>query len=100
MDSNAFDNLTKSLAERRGRRGVLRAMAVAAGASLLGAVARNGGSAAATCRPGGSLCRKAGDCCSGACETPDATLRRYCACESGATPCGTNACCKRGEVCV
>jgi hypothetical protein len=85
MDGNRFDDFARTLAGIRTRRSVLRALGLALGAGAVGAVALDDSDAAETCRPGGTLCRKPGECCSGAC-TPDVTGRGRCACEAGTTP--------------
>src|SRR5262245_19229618 len=100
MDNNAFDNFTKSIVGFRSRRGMLRAVAVAAGAAAVGEIGLGGRGTAATCRPGGSICTSNDMCCSGACQPKDTTGRQRCGCESGTTPCGTDHCCSSSQVCV
>jgi hypothetical protein len=99
MDGNRFDDLARLLAGGRTRRGVLRGFGLAAGLGAVGAVAPDGG-AATTCRPGGAICRKPDECCSGTCGPKDATGRERCACAAGTTPCGTSACCGAGQLCI
>src|SRR5215218_1232231 len=96
MDGYRFDALARSVAGLRTRRSVLRAVGVAVGARIVGSA--NTADAAQTCRPGGTLCRKAAECCSGSC-TPDATGRGRCAdgkvCDTGRC---TGTGCAVGEV--
>jgi hypothetical protein len=97
----AGDALARSLAGVRTRRGLLRALGLAVGVGAVGAIALDGdGDAAATCRPGGAVCRTPGECCSGVCGPKDATGRQRCTCEAGTTPCGTSACCSASQTCV
>ena len=109
MDDRRFDDLAKTLAAVRSRRGILRALGLVLGGGAVATIGLGGGDGSATvapptptfppgCRPGGSICRKAGECCSGAC-TPDATGRGRCGCEANTTPCGV-ACCTPGQLCV
>ena len=101
MDGNRFDDLARALAGIRTRRGVLRAIGVALGVGVAGAVVLDDDSdAAQVCRPGGTICSKNGDCCSNDCNPRDNTGRRYCACQAPLAPCGAHGCCKAGEVCV
>lgn len=105
MDDRRFDDATRGIARAKSRREVLAiaaatiagAIGIPIGATWLDDTART---AAATCRPGGTLCLKNGDCCSQTCNPADATGRRYCACEAGSTPCGAHGCCAPGSVCV
>lgn len=87
MDGNRFDDLTRSLATRRGiLRGGLAAVAALAGAALGPSRA-----AAAPKRLVGQVCRKHGDCASGVCLPKDATGRQYCGCSDVAQcPAGTD----------
>ena len=87
MDGNRFDDLTRTLAGARSRRGILRLIGLAFAAA--GTIPR--GADAAVCRPNGSLCRKPGECCSGACM-PDATGRGRCACAAGTVACASGCC--------
>jgi hypothetical protein len=104
VEGRDFDALARRVAAGTGRRAVLRhllagaAVALGVGAPAAGLLRTSGG-AAAVCRPGGDVCRKDGDCCSGDCLGPDATGRARCACARGTSPCGT-ACCAAGQVCV
>lgn len=97
MDGNRFDTLTRSLAHLRSRRGVLRAL----GAAVAGAIGLDAsGVAAATCRKGGQICRKDGDCCSRTCNLKDATGRRYCAQAFACTEPEGAGCCPAGQLCA
>jgi hypothetical protein len=80
VDGNRFDELAKALGGSASRRTVLRALVGAAGAGILGVIGWGGGrgDAAETCRNGGEVCRKHGDCCSGTCGPQDRTGRRRC----------------------
>jgi hypothetical protein len=66
MDPVRFDTLTKSLATRDSRRGMMRA-AVAAFASGFWLIGRAPGVAAA-CLPPGEQCHQPSECCSGRCN--------------------------------
>src|SRR6202008_1970780 len=97
MDGERFDNLTRTLATLRSRRGVLRALGLAVGVGTVGAIVREGDSnAASVCRAGGVLCTSDGNCCSNICKTPDFTGRRYCECTNTQTACGAKNCCNPG----
>ena len=63
MDGNRFDDLTRSVARLRTRRALLRALGLALGAVAVGTVALDDSGDAATCRKGGQICGKNGDCC-------------------------------------
>lgn len=96
MDGNRFDGLAKGLADGSvSRRSVLGGLVGVA----LGLLGLGGADAAQRCRGGGFVCRKNGECCSGACVPSGASGRRLCACASGTTPCGTG-CCDSGSVCT
>lgn len=105
MDSGRFDEASRRIARARNRREVL-AVAAGAVAAAIGIPLRSswlgnaGRTVAAVCRPGGTVCLRNGDCCSGFCRQPDGTGRQYCACEAGSTPCGAHVCCAAGTVCV
>lgn len=99
MDGNRFDEFTKALANLRSRRAVLRKLGLVTGAAVVTAIGLDeSGVAAATCRPGGSVCRKHGDCCSGTCKPKDATGRKYCAAAAACTEPDDTACCPSCQV--
>ena len=91
MDGNRFDQFTKSLAGLHSRRSMLRLLGHATGVAALAAANLAGMADAATCRPGGAICRKHGECCSGNCPPKDSTGRQRCA--------AVEACFGQGEVC-
>jgi hypothetical protein len=96
VDGTRFDELVKSIAGRQNRRVIIRRGLVVVGSAVATIIRRAGsGEAAARCRSGGNICRKNGDCCSGACGPSDATGRQRCAC----TTAETAACCS-GGLCV
>lgn len=82
MEDNRFDDLARALGRGITRRSLIGSMTAAAGGILAST-----GNVLAACRPGRSICRKNGDCCSGVCLDKDSTGRRYCACAPGETVC-------------
>jgi hypothetical protein len=89
VDGSRFDALTLRLAVSR--RGALRALVAAAGATLLGRLDAE----AAACRAPGSTCREHANCCSRLCGPKDATGRRRCQCQTAADcPTPANTCLK------
>jgi hypothetical protein len=86
VDGQRFDELTRLFAESRTRRSVLRGMFGLAGAAA-GALGVRGADAA-SCRDLGDICRKPGDCCTGACGPKDAAGRQRCVCPPGLEECG------------
>ena len=103
MDGTRFDALTKVLAAGLSRRrvlGVLTGAAAAVVAAPAGAVSK---------RRRGEICRKDGECASGACGPRDATGRRRCLGATGDTcvadpdcgggPCLEGACCSGLDYC-
>src|SRR5215208_3192135 len=82
MDGPRFDLLTKQLIASGSRRGLLKGLAAAAVASVLGRT--EFGADAAACRAPGRTCAEHANCCSGLCGPKDATLRRRCRCASPA----------------
>lgn len=73
MDSNRFDDLTRSVAIARSRRTVLRATAGAVVAAFVGR-ASSQTALADVCKRDGKLCKKDSQCCSGLCvQGPDGT---------------------------
>ena len=123
MDHHGFDNLTRTLAARLGRRAGLRAIAglaaVGAGASITGHAAAGGGPPLDPfCRAGRQTCTRNQQCCSGTCNVGRGVPiqhRNRCVCEGGLTVCGSRcvstasnrdhcgACgrrCSTGEACI
>jgi hypothetical protein len=93
MDGNRFDELTRSFAGLRSRRSLLRKLGLASSAAVATALGLDSSSdAAEQCRPGGSICRKHGECCSGNCLPKDATGRQRCSATSTCTGQGTTCC--------
>ncbi len=90
MDDQAFDRLAKSVAAPS-RRTLLKG---AVGAFFGGTLAVSGlSTVAAAGRPGGSICRKNGDCASGVCGPKDGTGRQRCGCATEAEcPAPADAC--------
>jgi len=72
---------------------------VGGGGAIAAVALDDQGNAAATCRAGGEICRKAGECCSGTCSPPDRTGRSYCTCQANTAVCGAT-CCSVPTVCV
>ena len=99
MDGSKFDVLTRNLAHRKTRRGVLAGIGATAMAGALGLFSGDA-EARSICRPEGVVCSKNADCCLGLCAPKDNLGRRYCAgCPDGGEACGSN-CCFGGEICV
>ena len=99
MDQYRFDDLTKRLSAPASRRSFLGgAIALAAAAFGFGSEAR----AAAVKRKPGEICRKQGECVTGASCTPDGAGRSRCTCNEGLKACGdaciaVAACCTAAD---
>jgi len=83
MDDRRFDALTRTLGTGFSRRQMLSAI----GAAVVGALGSTGLATAASCRKADTVCRKAGDCCSGHCSEKDSKGRSYCVCPPGTEIC-------------
>lgn len=94
MDGARFDRVAKTVASSVSRRSLLKTLAGAATAALIG-TANATGARAATKRAPGELCRKDGECASGFCGARDATGRQRCLCQS-ANDCGPGKACTSG----
>jgi hypothetical protein len=103
MDSNRFDDLTRTLATTTSRRGFLKTLAGGAAGALLAAFGV-GEAAAKDCKKAGQLCKNTKECCSGICYNGTCVS----ACPSGSKPCnGTcipnsqccNGACPTGQTC-
>ncbi len=104
MNDEVFDALAKEFAGSGTRRSFVKrlgrsTLVAAAIGGPVGASLWSRSGTAATCRSGGQICRKNGDCCSGRCDAADATGRRNCSCLAGTTACGTQ-CCSASDICV
>ena len=122
MDSNRFDDLTRTLATTTTRRGFLKTLAGGAAGGLL-ALLGVGEAAADDCKRNGKACKKDKQCCSGNCAggfcaplCPPCDACSTCSggicvsrCGSGqdclsngtcATPCNTNADCPGCTACA
>jgi hypothetical protein len=86
MDGRIFDDLARSLAERRSRRSVLKGLAAAATGALLDVVRREDAGARA-CRDAGETCTGDAQCCTGICGPKDSRGRRQCACPANLLEC-------------
>ena len=84
MDPKRFDALAIAAGAASSRRGVLRTAGVGAIASLLAEVHRVE-EAGAACQSDGAKCRRATECCSGACEGKK--KKRKCRAAPGALGC-------------
>lgn len=105
MDDSRFDALTRAVAKYSSRRTLLGAALGGLVAAALGDQTR----AAARLRGLGEICRKNGDCASGACGPADRTGRQRCVCPEGTIDCGagcvaaqccSSADCAGGHVCL
>lgn len=91
MDGKRFDDISRLLGARTGRRAAIGGLV----AALLGSATRSGADAAlpqrATCRPLTASCLRNAQCCSGACDTRRTAPRKQrnrCICPGGQTNCG------------
>jgi hypothetical protein len=103
VDRNRFDNLSRAMAKRASRRGMIafagRAIAAAIGLGTTISPRVGADSAeAASCRDGAVSCTSNGQCCSGECGPKDSRGRRRCTCAEPEFACGLS-CCQPGEVC-
>lgn len=96
MDAERFDRIIKSFANGRTRRALLKSTAAAV-AVAVGAGER--ARAAQVLRGPGQICRKNGDCVSGATCVATSTGRSVCTCGSGLRACG-NRCITDGQCCT
>lgn len=96
MDGSQFDRFAREIASAQTRRRLLRRLL--GGTALAFGVNATDAEAAAVCRSIGTICRKAGDCCSSTCSPRDATGRQKCVCAGGTTACG-GTCRGVGQLC-
>jgi hypothetical protein len=120
-DGREFDQLSRKLAQPMSRRGVFKALGVAAGGAVAATVFKPFHASAVSCPSGftpcGGTCCNPGvacadaansrcgcpagtqvcgfSCCKGTCSNAGAS----CCCAAGTTPCGA-ACCNKGIACV
>jgi hypothetical protein len=92
MDRRRFDDMTRVLGGRIGRRAALRGLAAAllGGAVAVPAVAQ-AANRSRTCRWAGQACLQHGQCCSQQCDTARTTpraRRNRCVCPEGLATCG------------
>jgi hypothetical protein len=101
MDSNKFDEITRSLANGVSRRKMLKGL-LAGAAGVVGLSRAATLEAASTCRNLGDACKSTASCCSGAglfCQDVGATGAKRCECDTSAGFINCSGTCVKASVC-